>query len=159
MSKNCFGDCLGNFWNNLGYFLFNHLITLLLRPFTCLSKKNEHELSAVRYIDRYEESFSFFVDGTEQLKFNDLIKLTRLSNFYEKKRDRRDSAFKRFQSLCIKYQGSSERLLPWWQATLKYLQAERSPGLEVTDETHVRKVVGSIPNTLNWMEIFLIYLL
>ena len=29
--KNCIGYFLGNFWNKLGYFLLQHLVTLVLK--------------------------------------------------------------------------------------------------------------------------------
>ena len=41
LRKNCCGFCLGNFWNHLGYFLLQHLVTLN----SCISSKVRPKLT------------------------------------------------------------------------------------------------------------------
>ena len=46
--KNCFGDCLGNFWNNSGYFLFHHLVTLDSQPTYLIVTSQSFNFQAIR---------------------------------------------------------------------------------------------------------------
>ena len=47
----CCGDCLGSFWNNLGYFLFHHLITL-----GRALRSSQRHFSKIRFICAFLQS-------------------------------------------------------------------------------------------------------